>query len=458
MASRSDNLRQAGNDLYKQAADPGLGTTLRNRRLKQAAKRYNEAYNAATTEREKAFALKNLTMVSLKELAFSLAAVDPKMNIPDEESINMHFKAMFHYGLCALSFGVMELAWRADVANKLDLQVAEMRSKLQPLGYSLNRTRILRGMCADTRSVMQELKIPQQKWAAECELILAEYTFHSVLKQQSSMDREEKEIKFREMLSLLHECSRPIEEAKRFAPRGSDLLDDAIKLQQDVYVLRCTLEAIQERVLADMLFKHHLQEQEQVQPVIYWQVLDGYRRSVVLTRNVDLENEAVSMSRIGRMHADTILDKDQANLVYTKVIELADALRPKDVSGEPWYNEAVNFVRKYKLSKDTVSELEKTKAELREKLREQFAELKTQLDKGVHEFLVFIKNTHPSPTGFAENFEDQARKPSQHRKLVLQCIKIYHPDKHLALPIERQLVFEEVTKHLSYLYNNLKGV
>ena len=71
-----------------------------------------------------------------------------------------------------------------------------------------------------------------------------------------------------------------------------------------------------------------------------WQVIDFYMESIVLIRECDVEQEAISLTKIGVLYHKVLLQKNKAKDALMRVLHLAQTLQPRNLSKEKWFRYA----------------------------------------------------------------------------------------------------------------------
>ena len=60
-----------------------------------------------------------------------------------------------------------------------------------------------------------------------------------------------------------------------------------------------------------------------------WEIIDWYKQAILLARELDMEQEAMAMQRIGRVYAKVLKFKPQAKEYYKRAIQLAGSMAPR---------------------------------------------------------------------------------------------------------------------------------
>ncbi len=78
-----------------------------------------------------------------------------------------------------------------------------------------------------------------------------------------------------------------------------------------------------------MYEEYELEDDDPSAGAMIWEVLDWYKQAVVLTRECDVEVEAIAISRIGRVYDKVLNMKVRARENFKKAIQLAMSLHPR---------------------------------------------------------------------------------------------------------------------------------
>lgn len=65
-----------------------------------------------------------------------------------------------------------------------------------------------------------------------------------------------------------------------------------------------------------------------------WETVDWYKRAVLKTREVDVEMEAIALSRIGKFYDIVFKLKPNAKYNFNRSIQLAHSLHPRTFDRE----------------------------------------------------------------------------------------------------------------------------
>ena len=65
-----------------------------------------------------------------------------------------------------------------------------------------------------------------------------------------------------------------------------------------------------------------------------WEVVDCYMEAIVLAKEINIEVEAIALSRLGSVYDKILKDKIRAKTYFTRSIQLAMTLHPRTFDSE----------------------------------------------------------------------------------------------------------------------------
>ncbi|XP_046380640.2 uncharacterized protein LOC124151971 [Haliotis rufescens] len=437
--SPSVEWRQKGNDVYKTVTD-GLSPVIQKERLNSALNYYQRALNAAATPNERSSAAKNLAKACWK-MAPVVKARDEKPEI-----IRFYFKEALKYFRDARSASKdQKLSWLEDLLTSAIMCWTEF------LGYMDN---------ADIETRIRELHVAvdyviDDVTRAEAYLEIAGHYFHAGI---SALQERE----YKKSLSLLKDCCFPLNEAKRLGTSSSGVLEGVEHLERDFFVQMCITESIKARVTGDELLSCVIRDEEVLNIDMVWEITDWYRTAIMLTRESDLEMEAIAHSRLGRVYDQVLMMKDKAKENFNRCLHLANLMVPRTFHSEDWLIYAKSALRRYQ--QQTVREEEIAKQEERAKVNDEIKDDLTKINSTFEkstkmEFLEFLYKTYP-PTNSTYKKEALPDNPDIKgvNKVYCKAVTHYHPDK---VDVEKhglkwKVLSGEITKLLTMSYEDMK--
>ena len=69
-----------------------------------------------------------------------------------------------------------------------------------------------------------------------------------------------------------------------------------------------------------------------------WKVVDCYMEAIILAREIDMEVEAIALSRLGSVYDKILKDKFRAKIYFRRSIQLAMSLHPRTFDNEGKYD------------------------------------------------------------------------------------------------------------------------
>jgi hypothetical protein len=157
-----------------------------------------------------------------------------------------------------------------------------------------------------------------------------------------------------------------------------DLLKSLAMMELDISTYRCCCESVRIRFQADQLFNDYVNDAEQLNWNMMWEIADMYKEALLQTRERDIENEAIALTRLGRMFEKIFKIRDKAHSYYRRAFDLAQCLMPGDLNKLSWFIECRNGIERYQAGVRTEEERKEyeEKRPILIKLEGELAELK----------------------------------------------------------------------------------
>eukprot|EP00898_Chlorokybus_atmophyticus_P004969 jgi/Chlat1/5473/Chrsp36S05454 len=255
----------------------------------------------------------------------------------------------------------------------------------------------------------------------------------------------------RTCLSYIAECHRPIECWQQVGDEG-----DAVEEQRgDIYLLRCTAESMRARQQADIMVEAALNGEDDLNVDMLWQAIDKYKEASLLTREHDVENEAIALSRLGRVFMKVLKLEERGNKYCVQAIQLAHAQQPRNLCDQAWLVECTELTKEYRQRKlaHEAEEQAKQRAPILEELQAVLDVIRAKSQESGVALLRHIYQVH-SPKN--TNQKIGSLEPESMKKTMQSAIIHYHPDKNLAFGKQWEVLCEEITKELTGKYEYLK--
>ena len=118
------------------------------------------------------------------------------------------------------------------------------------------------------------------------------------------------------------------------------------------------------------------------------------------------------------------------------MIRLAESLKPRDVSREPWFVEAKNRLEQIREEQRLNEEAQKDKADapFREMIKEDLQKIKVQVDKGIKPFLKFVNEHYTPASKKIELTEEMLAFENLKKTITIKFTRVFHPDKNVNEP------------------------
>jgi len=250
---------------------------------------------------------------------------------------------------------------------------------------------------------------------------------------------------------ILHDCNRYIEEGLDIST--GYVKEDLKELKERKFIHICIAECIKNTVAADSLYQAHLESKNLD---MMWQIADMYKEAALLTREKDMESEAIALSRLGRLFDKVFLVRTKAHEYYRQALDLAMALKPRDLSQTAWYIECQDALQRFQ--QEILDEEAKNEAATNNPILEELKEVINGFKdiKEPKDLIIYLYKNHP-PKDAACTLESVDM--TDMKKALIKVIVHYHPDKQAAYAEDKKWVVlcGEITKVLNNLYSILKS-
>jgi len=177
---------------------------------------------------------------------------------------------------------------------------------------------------------------------------------------------------------FLEDAREAVELGKKQCGKNKDLEHELELMEKDVVIYSCCCESVRIRHQADLLFTEYVHGAEDLNMDMMWDILDMYKDAVLKTQERDVENEALAVSRMGRMFEKIFKMKCKGHSYYRRAFDLAQTLLPRDLNKMSWFCECKNGIERYHrkiIGEEQWKEQQERKPVL-EKLKKELDELK----------------------------------------------------------------------------------
>ncbi|CAH1780689.1 unnamed protein product [Owenia fusiformis] len=446
--SNSTYLRKKGNKHYANALQDGSPSIMRDN-LIIAMKYYYSAEREAGDPDEIASARKNIGIA-----CWRVATLNVSLNEKLDICLQYYKQALDNISRSLMNCTVKSKEWKVNTRKKMEDCLEEAIEYISSLDYGA-KIRALEDLSG---------VVYYRETKAAIYLRIATEMFHKSVSKLAAGD-------IKGSLALLGDCYRPVQEAKKF---DTEIYDDQFDtdlrvLEGDLLLHSCISEASQALQTGDELLEHITLDQEDINIDMVWEVVDWYKKSILLTRELDLEREAIAHSKLGNVYDRVFKMKEYAKRNYKRGIELACTLAPRTFHDQQWYKDCAAALQKYQqeAARQDGKEYEERKKKYHAILKDELAILKKWKEKndagkkGNAELLKCIYKKFPlsDPKKTIDSGID-TQEYDKMRKAWIKAISHYHPDKVNADDDGEKLKFlhEEITKVITNVYNrDFKG-
>ncbi|XP_060065099.1 uncharacterized protein LOC132545430 [Ylistrum balloti] len=445
--SLSVKLRKEGNNVYTSVRE-GLCNSIRFQRFNKAAECYRRAFQAAEEKAEMISAAKNLAMASWR-----LAKVEIELSMKAANTTRYYKEAFKHFSYTYLNgISCYTLDWTAKLC-------ASINDCWQDFSCLMNDHFDLEARIDQYYLVLEAVEIDYVR--GNFYLNLARFYFRNGVTAIENKN-------YQRGLSEMRNCSMPIHEARKYCLDKKNVGKECGILEDDVIMHECTADAMQAIAIGDNLFKQAIEQTDDVNMDMIWDVVDWYKVAVLRTRErTEKEQEAIATSRLGRLYEKVLKMKEKAKDYMMRSVQLAHSMQPRVFTSEDWFKEASAIVKKYQDEKvaEEDAEWKKQREEIKKEMTEQLEDLKKADKKGDLELLAYIyKNFPPKNPLYKDSFVmpsdpseiDLAKK----KKWYQQAVVNYHPDRanEKENGLQWKVLTEEITKIINCRYNRQKDL
>ena len=434
MKSVSNEWRKKGNELYLSASND-LAPCVRQERIKNAITCYSKALELKTNDEELSSAAKNLAMASWR---VAKLATENYVHVFYLKEASKYFRQAYD-----ASLSCKPPPWKESLLSNTSQFLDDVVQFSQTLKFEL-RSKLLNEIAC---------QIPGGTLKANCYLQLADTVFKAGISELSAG-------RYKECLKLMHECYTPIEEARRYGHHDPFIEAEVRVYNEDIFIHQCTSESIQARVTGGQLFETLLQDEDSLNIDMVWEVVDWYKQSILLTRERDVEFEAIGHSRLGKVYDRVLKLKNKAKENFMRCLELVNSMHPRNFTSEKWYQDCTKTIERYQ--RETVQQEEdawsKEKNEILLELKDELDKLE-QLSNNAEDLLKHIYKVHPPKNqNHKLNKSLLSGETRNIKKALRDGLLHYHPDRLRAKDLGQKWVVlcEEITKYLNRKYEVYK--
>jgi len=433
---RSVEERTRGNQLYQEAVRANIPLWTKQERLQESFPFYQRAFIFAKNDDEKASAKKNLGH-AYRQMAgtfgFTKAEVG-RLKYYMIQAVELYNSA------CAFGKSCKTEQWLSEIHFHIEFCVEAVQESVMLLETGQEEKLILLRKMATVA--------PDGLMKARCYLKLGEATFNAGIVAYEAA-------RFRDCQHHMADCNEPLEEALKHGRSDVEICEEVQDFQERVYVHMCIAQSVSLRLQAESLFQEHLRSQESINFDFIWDIADMFKQCTLLVREQDVEQEAIGLSRLGKLFESILKLPEKGKGYYKRSFHLATALFPRTFNTKDWYKDCSQAVERYQ--KEVVQREEVKWQEERQPIMEQLKmeldELKKSFEDGYVVFLKYIYSKHPP-----KNKEHTLTGDGKTKKSVRMALVHYHTDRlKKDEDIKWYVLCEEICKMLSQKYEQLKG-
>ncbi|PRP81508.1 hypothetical protein PROFUN_10870 [Planoprotostelium fungivorum] len=433
MTTRAEHFRQLGNKYYM-SLDPNLSPTIFIGRAGDAINAYRNSLLSSENDGDRAKALKNIGMTHLRTYEFQTQKqIAGELNCLRESAI--HFYK-------ALSFGQITREWHQINLPHLERILADMVRSIEQSEDGSQR--VVQWLTSFLDEVSPVGGLTREK-------VLSLYT--CVI--DAIIRRHVRCLEDGDFMgaAVIKDCNRLLVRAACFCQdKELDETRDSVHLQQSL------MESLQlMRTANEML--HHVLEQETLSMDMIWEILDIYKRVIVLTHERLLEVEAEAYSHTARIFRVIFHDNNRAKAYYRRCIHLCLSMSPKMMDSHAWYQECIEANIVFQQEEDRLAEevrLRDTEV-LREELKAELSELDGKRNKSVQKIFEWLLERHPPRNVDVVEKLAAVAAPGEVKKYLLKMIRLYHPDKNEGEDAKWRYLCGQITSLLNEKFANYKS-
>lgn len=449
--SLSSIIRNQGNEYFRQACSgKNLGLQKTRELYDQALSRYCKAKEKAENPEDECSASKNIGKAARRISGVLTQQRESYQTI-------LHYQHEAIKGLCAAynrSEDCKPLQWRNEVLETLSLCLQEVIDSCDAFHTDIKIYQMERLVMITT----------VERATADLQLRLARLYFYDGATKLQNGD-------YKTCLSRMRDCYRPIEEVKRLAHITGDELEDLLResetLERDVLYHTCFASSMQARLQGDRLLTVALEDEEELDMTLVFEVIDWYKQAVLLAREIEIEQEAIAESRLGVVYDKVLKLTHRAKDYFNHTMQLVESMKPRVFTSCDWYKECVTTLQRYQeeVRQRDEEEERKVRAKYLEELKEELEDIKKNNTSAV----ALIKHVYTSYPPKSSSWEKPAdnemtkwdsleRGTKDYKKLLVKALAVFHPDKvdDKEHGMKWKVLSEEITKMITNYYESTK--
>ena len=449
--SISSNVRSQGNECFRQACE-GINLSLQKTRelFEKALSCYYRAKEKAENPDDECSAFKNIGKAAWRTAGVLVQQMESCHTI-------LHYQQEAIKGFCAAYNGseyCKPMYWRNEILGTLSICLEEVTDLCDTFPTDMKIRQIERLVMITT----------VDRATADLQLRLAKLYFNDGASKLQNGD-------YKACLSRMRDCYRPIEEVKRLAhiTRGEikDLLLEAEILEQDVLYHTCSASSMQARLQGDHLLTKAIEDEEELDMTLIFEVIDWYKQAVLQAREIEIEQEAIAESRLGVVYDKVLKLKNRAKDYFSHCLQLVESMKPRIFTSCDWYKECISAIQRYQeeVRQRDDEEKRKIRAKYLDELKDELEDIKKNNTSAIALIKHVYSNYPPKSANWEKPSDEEMKKwetlqlgTKEYKKLLVKALAIFHPDKvnddeH---GIKWKVLSEEITKMITNYYENTK--
>lgn len=381
----SEALRRKGNEIYRQVANGSYGPCILRYKLSRAHRLYEEALDTAgpSDSNEKSSCFKNLGSVNWlwgkEEWNIYMKEEGGNEALTAIWAAKQHISKAVEFHILALEFGELgnkPSIWLKQEEDTLTAIIEWVKEQLSK--YNICFEPILVELCIAMENAGSTSSQRKKQLATILFCLRLEFVFKQSIKcivEDTEGIRMEDTV-YNRCLSKIKDCYPPLVKAEGvvYSTKDKNMIKEFESLKEQVSLYQCICESVQARCQGDDLLKKALLDNEEVGVELVWDAIDWYRHSISLSKYKDLESEAISLSRIGKVYSSVLKLDKQAHRYHYESVKIALAIMSPRVVESEWYKYSMLKVDEHQRRK-----VQEEKEEYKRRHEEDSKGLKNQL-------------------------------------------------------------------------------
>ena len=483
-APSSQAYREEGNVLFRQAFndEDGRAPVLRVNAAEKALKCYQDARKTAADAREWLSATKNLALTHLNIVKDPRTSTNLAVGPASEKTVLYHLESAFAAFSEADTNGRHvghETQWLQGIQNKVYETLEVMQNFCVHNFVWQKRIACLEKMASNLDCVRGRNEVAAAGLASA---LLLRNAARELEKQAVLLDESGQWL---ECLDILAQMNFPLEELRR---RGRDSLlsseygfqENLTELSDSQQGLQAKAESAQEVAIAQKLQHGLLNDAEELDMDLLWQVMDHYKsatlaaeRSSSESGSSNMESEAIALSAQGEVYFKILKNDQKANELFMASMTLAQAITAstgQQFHSLSWYRTARDGLEEIRTKRAAYdqAEIAAQRAPTLEKIKPQLDAIEAAMAKSGadrNKALLLLRHVYEKHPPKMETFTPPKAdlafdNNSDMKKALIHAVRHYHSDKpcNKNNGMEWYVLSEEITKLLNKYHDVFKSL